>query len=236
MDLAPVDTTRASIPVAPDLVYEFRPRAGGDLGPARADKGASTAVNRAMLMEQDEERTVLRLAGNVCIDLATSAANCGITDDRPYVATFRASGAFTRSGASQHAYVVHMNDYQAHPPTGTRRIIVIEGERIVADVPSGEYGGIETVVADVDGDGLDELLMVGKMDSTDVSYTYSAAIVGVKGGTLHVRALGVVAEDGCSKSSARLRGSRVSVVRGASPKITVEPIDMACAMTLNAGH
>jgi hypothetical protein len=84
----------------------------------------------------------------------------------------RVRGAFTRGEATQSAYVI---DYC---PTGvgvprTRRLLVLEGETVELDHEFGDDVRAEEILhaADVNGDGLSEVLLTGSVFRSDRSVT-----------------------------------------------------------------
>jgi hypothetical protein len=99
----------------------------------------------------------------------TSAAGCDSERSRagdraeqidPEVIEF-AQGSFTAPGARQAVYLIQVNE--CLPPSrnyfGTYRLAVFEGARLIAN-PNVAANGIASI-ADVDGDGIEELLLIG---------------------------------------------------------------------------
>ena len=140
-----------------------------------------------------------------------------------------ATGSFTAPGQTETAYVIFVNECNAsHADNfGTKRIAIFSGQQLVADVDADFHGSI-VKKTDLDGDGVDELLMItGDMAQGEI--TEMASLLSFQKGRLRVlQDFGTVVEDSCA-SEAPGSTAKASVltlppnfVPGEMPKIKMD--------------
>lgn len=219
---APAGSSAGTAPVGEELVAELKPhlsRGGGSAGllPPTLDRGRSTTLDRSLLSDgPSEDDRVLHAIGV----------------KRALVGSFRARGAFTRAGSDQRLYTVQGEDYDERPPYGTRRVVVMEGERVAANVESLPWGGIVAFAPRHGDGGVDAVILGGVSGEEDGgTIAYDAALVDVHGGALHVHELGVVGRDACAVregETGHASGTRIFVSGSNPPKTRVETFELPC--------
>jgi hypothetical protein len=119
-----------------------------------------------------------------------------------------ATGSFTAAGQSQTLYVISVSECNAsHADNfGTKRVAIFAGQQLIAEFDVDFYQSIARKT-DLDGDGIDELLMTHGYTGQG-TVTESAALLSFQNGRLRtVDDFGVVLEDSCASgfqgSSAR---------------------------------
>jgi hypothetical protein len=120
------------------------------------------------------------------------------------------SGAFSKRGARETAYLLQQ---RATEPMDTL-IAILSGDRVVAAVPAPGSNAIVNA-PDVDGDGVDELLLDGSVQTFGVLVT-TARLVRLSGKELKtVHDFGGVYEGGCVNGQSF--GIRAGVLHAAPP-------------------
>jgi len=141
----------------------------------------------------------------------------------------RAAGSFTRTGARQMVYLIKVGECSAPARSyfGTYRLAVFENGRLIA-APEARGDNI-ALASDVDGDGIDEILVPGCGFSMG-SVECSATLLSIAGGTLGtVRTFPEVYRDGCGYS--REAGISATVIRyspGRPPQFFEHEYEAAC--------
>jgi len=141
----------------------------------------------------------------------------------------RVAGAFIRPGAREQAYLIKVGECSAPSRSyfGTYRLAVFEN-RLIASGPSSGGDHIDAV-KDVDGDGVDEILISGCAFGQGVEEC-SARLLSLAGGPVRtVQDFPEVYSDTCG--STRDSGIRASVIRfapGHPPEFFAEEYQAAC--------
>ena len=148
-----------------------------------------------------------------------------------------ATGSFTAPGQSQTLYVIAVSECNAsHADNfGTKRVIIFSGQQLVANVDVDFKQNIERKT-DLNGDGIDELLMTsGDMHQGVVEEM--AALLSFQNGRLQVvHDFGLIVEDSCASLSPG-SASKASVLYisdvdpGNMPKLTMENYQAGCGRT-----
>lgn len=148
-----------------------------------------------------------------------------------------ATGSFTVAGQSQTAYVISVGECNAtHADNfGTKRVAVFSGQQLVAEFDANFKTTIERQI-DVNGDGLDELVMSGG-DMGQGTLIMTATLVSFQNGRLRViEDFGTVVEDNCA--SLRPGSTRKASVLylataapGAMPKLIQDNFVSSCRNT-----
>jgi hypothetical protein len=145
-----------------------------------------------------------------------------------------ATGSFTALGRQETAYVISVSECNAsHADNyGTKRVAIFSGQQLVADM-DGDFRSSIVRKADLDGDGIDELLMTGG-DMNQGILTEMAALVSFRGGRLRViEDFGTVTLDSCA-SELRGSSSKASVISyadvlpGMMPKLKMNNYVATC--------
>ncbi len=148
-----------------------------------------------------------------------------------------ATGSFTASGQTQTAYVISVSECNAsHADNyGTKRVAIFSGPQLVADMDVDFRGSIARKT-DLNGDGLDELLMTTG-DMNQGTLIEMASLVSFQNGRLRViEDFGTVTEDSCA-SEAPGSSAKASVISyaeafpGLMPKLHVDNYVAGCAKT-----
>ena len=145
-----------------------------------------------------------------------------------------ASGSFTALGRQETIYVISVSECNAsHADNfGSKRVAIFSGSQLVAEMDDNFRSSIVRKV-DLNGDGIDELLMAGG-DMNMGTATEMAALVDFRGGRLHViEDFGTVSLDSCASE---LRGSSAKasvisfadVLPGLTPKLKMSNYIATC--------
>lgn len=143
-------------------------------------------------------------------------------------------GSFTAAGQSQTLYVISVSECNAsHADNfGTKRVAIFSGQQLLAEFDANFYESIARKT-DLDGDGIDELLMThGYMGQGTL--IESAALLSFQNGRLRiVEDFGMVLENSCASgfpgSSARASVLYISdAVPAQMPKFTRDNYAATC--------
>ena|SRR5215204_2058628 len=154
-----------------------------------------------------------------------------------------ATGSFTAAGQMQTAYVIFVGECNAsHADNfGTKRVAIFAGQQLVADFDADFKNTIERQI-DLNGDGIDELLMSGG-DMGQGTLVETAALVSFQNGRLRViEDFGTVVEDDCatvrpgSTTKASALYFSTSFAPGMMPKLTQENFVAGCNKTKRWRH
>jgi hypothetical protein len=146
-----------------------------------------------------------------------------------------ATGSFTAAGQNETAYVIFVNECNAsHADNfGTKRVAIFSGPKLVADLDT-EFRGSIALKTDLNGDGIDELLMTGG-DMGQGELVETAALLSFQNGRMRViQDFGAVVDDTCATS---MPGSTTkaavlnftNAAPGQMPKIKAENYVAGCA-------
>lgn len=147
------------------------------------------------------------------------------------------TGSFTAAGEAQTLYVISVSECNAsHADNfGTKRVAIFSGQQLVADVDV-DYKINIVRKADLNGDGIDELLMTSG-DMAQGTLTEMAALVNFQNGRHNViQDFGTVVEDSCA-SGFPGSTSKASVLYlsgggpGTMPTLTQENYESSCRNT-----
>ena len=108
-------------------------------------------------------------------------------------------GSFTAAEQTQTAYIISVSEcFASHADNfGSQRIAIFNGPTLVADLDLDSKGNVLRKT-DLDGDGINELLMSSGYMNQGI-LTESAALLGFKGGSVAViQDFGEVSEDSCA--------------------------------------
>lgn len=134
-----------------------------------------------------------------------------VTDETP--------GAFTRRGARQTAYLVHV--------CGNSRLVIYEGGRIVKSLSN--IGDAIGNIGDINGDGVDDLLFLAKFYGHGSNTVQDASLVTLAGGKFRTLFdLPEAAVDECSSANAYTLAYRVTVQPGTRPVLTLNHYQGDC--------
>jgi len=145
-----------------------------------------------------------------------------------------ASGSFTAPGQAQTAYVISVSECNAsHADNfGTKRVAIFAGQQLIADVDVDFRSSIVRKT-DLNGDGLDELLMASG-DMNQGTLIEMAALLDFQNGRLRIiEDFGTVTEDTCASgtpgSSTKASVLAISdVVPGKMPKLRINNYEATC--------
>lgn len=130
------------------------------------------------------------------------------------------TGSFTAPGQNETAYVIYVNECNAsHADNyGSKRVAIFSGQQLVADVDS-DFKGSFVRKTDLNGDGVDELLMLGG-DMHMGTVIEIASLVEFRNGRRRViEDLGTVVEDSCASGfpGSSSKAVTISLVSGFEP-------------------
>ena len=145
-----------------------------------------------------------------------------------------ASGSFTAPGQKQTVYVVSVSECNAsHADNfGTKRVAIFSGTQLIANVDMDFRSSIVRKT-DLNGDGLDELLMTSG-DMNQGTLIEMAALLDFQNGRLRIiEDFGTVTEDSCASgtpgSSSKASVLSISgVVPGKMPKLLINNYEATC--------
>ena len=223
------------IPVSPkpnQMLFDFRP-----------DRNSATpkiplATQRAVLSKvfrkylTDESRCNRQFDTSGSADYLKAARTAG--QIVPAIVDM-ATGSFTAPGQVQTAYVISVSECNAsHADNyGSKRVAIFSGQQLVADVDV-DYRSSILRKTDLNGDGVDELLMMSG-DMHQGILTEMAALVGFANGRLRViEDFGMVTEDSCasempgSSSKSSVLTIIPNAVPGKMPRIKQDNYSAGC--------
>jgi hypothetical protein len=145
-----------------------------------------------------------------------------------------ATGSFTAAGLQQIAYVISVNECGAsHADNyGSKRIAVFSGQQLVMDADADFLSSIVRKT-DLNGDGIDELLMTSGDMNQGVAFE-AASLISLQNRRLHViQELGTVMEDSCASEmpGSVSKASVISVnsaAPGHMPKLRIDNYRSGC--------
>ena len=196
---------------------------------ATTQRSVLSKVFRRYLTDQDKCRS--DFAGSDSEDYLAAARKAG--QIVPSIIDMT-TGSFTAAGQTQTAYVISVSECNAsHADNfGTKRIAIFSGQQLVADVDADFMGSIVRKT-DLDGNGIDELLMVSS-DMAQGTVTEMATLASFENGRRHViHDFGTVVLDSCA-SEAPGSDSRAAALYtsafapGLKPKLTQENYVAGC--------
>ena len=196
---------------------------------AATQRSVLSKVFRRYLTDQDKCRS--DFAGSDSEDYLAAARKAG--QIVPSIIDMT-TGSFTAAGQTQTAYVISVSECNAsHADNfGTKRIAIFSGQQLVADVDADFMGSIVRKT-DLDGNGIDELLMVSS-DMAQGTVTEMATLASFENGRRHViHDFGTVVLDSCA-SEAPGSDSRAAALYtsafapGLKPKLTQENYVAGC--------
>jgi hypothetical protein len=145
-----------------------------------------------------------------------------------------AAGSFTSSGQIQVAYVISVGECNAsHADNyGTKRVAIFSGQRLIADMDV-DFRGTVVRKTDLNGDGIDELLMTTG-DMNQGTLIEMAALVDFQNGRFRViQDFGTVTEDSCASEmpGSSAKASVISIgpwTLGRMPRLIVDNYSARC--------
>jgi hypothetical protein len=145
------------------------------------------------------------------------------------------TGSFTAAGQNETAYVIFVNECNAsHADAfGSKRVAIFSGPRLIADVDV-EFRGSIAVKTDLNGDGINELLMMGG-DMAQGELTETAALLSFQNGRMRViQDFGTVVDDTCATASpgSSAKAAVLSVMNpapGQMPRIKADNYIAGCS-------
>jgi hypothetical protein len=151
--------------------------------------------------------------------------------------TAMATGSFTAPGQSQTLYVIAVSECNAsHADNfGTKRVAIFSGQQLVANLDVDFKQNIERKT-DLNGDGIDELLMTSGDMHQGVVEEMGALLTFQNGRLQVVHDFGLIIEDSCASlrpgSASKASVLYISdVVPGNMPKLTMENYQTGCGKT-----
>jgi hypothetical protein len=144
------------------------------------------------------------------------------------------TGSFTAAGQTQTVYVISVSECNAsHADNfGTKRVAIFAGQQLVADFDS-DFNSFIVRKTDLNGDGIDELLMKSD-DMSQGTITEMAALMSFQNGRFHViEDFGTVNEDSCASGSPG-SSAKASVITfgsaapGTMPKLHMDNYGASC--------
>lgn len=199
--------------------------------PAATERSVLTKLFRRYLTDPDKCNQNFQGGGD---DPLRAARNAG--QIVPTIVDM-ATGSFTAAGQSQTIYVIAVNECNAsHAENyGTKRAAIYSGQQLIANV---DVDFKNTIVrkTDLNGDGVDELLMTaGDMHQGVVDEV--AALVEFQNGKFRViEDIGPVLEDACpsgmqGSSTTAAVVSMLGATPGKMPKLRVDNYEARCTKT-----
>lgn len=145
-----------------------------------------------------------------------------------------ATGSFTMQGQTQTLYVISVSECNAsHAENfGTSRVAIFSGQQLLANLDVNYRNNIVKKL-DLNGDGIDELLMTGG-DTHQGITTEVAAVLEFPNGKLHVvKDFGTVSIDECGSEEPRSTSKAAVLYQsdelpGIMPKLRVENFVQSC--------
>ena len=214
-----------------ELLFDFRKDSPANEVriPAATQRSVLTKVFRRYLTDQDKCRS--DFAGSDSNDYLAAARKAGQIVPAIFDVT---TGSFTAPGQTQTAYVISVSECNAsHADNfGTKRIAIFSGQQLVADVDADFMGSIVRKT-DLDGNGIDELLMVS-YDIAQGNVTQMATLASFENGKRHViHDFGTVVLDSCASLSPGSDSKAAVLYTGAftpglKPTITQENYVAGC--------
>jgi hypothetical protein len=214
-----------------ELLFDFRKDSPANEVriPAATQRSVLTKVFRRYLTDQDKCRS--DFAGSDSNDYLAAARKAGQIVPAIFDVT---TGSFTAPGQTQTAYVISVSECNAsHADNfGTKRIAIFSGQQLVADVDADFMGSIVRKT-DLDGNGIDELLMVS-YDIAQGNVTQMATLASFENGKRHViHDFGTVVLDSCASLSPGSNSKAAVLYTGAftpglKPTITQENYVAGC--------
>lgn len=196
--------------------------------PPATQKMVLSKVFRSYLTDESKCSRNFEPSGNDWLKSARDAGQFapGIVD--------MATGSFTAPNRTETAYVISVNECNAsHADAyGSKRVAIFAGQELMADVDANFKSSVVRNT-DLDGDGINELLM-GSSDMSQGTLTEMAALVEFRNGRLRViDDLGTVSEDSCASElpGSTSRASVVSIppaAPGTMPKLKMDNYQSGC--------
>jgi hypothetical protein len=145
-----------------------------------------------------------------------------------------ATGSFTVPGRPETLYVISVSECNAsHADNfGTKRVAIFAGSELIAHVDA-DFNSSIVRKTDLNGDGLDELIMTGG-DMNQGVVIEIAALVDFQNGRFRViEDLGTVIEDSCASGTpgSSVKASVLSiadVVPGKMPRLRIDNYEASC--------
>lgn len=145
-----------------------------------------------------------------------------------------ANGSFTAPGQTETLYLIGVGECNAsHAENfGTKRVAIFSGPRLVADVDV-DFKNVIVRKTDLNGDGVDELLMTGGDMNQGILIEIAALVSFQNGRQRVIEDFGTVIEDSCASgipgSSARASVLYLSeLTPGKMPRLTMENYQSPC--------
>lgn len=182
-----------------DVLVDYRkdrPANAVKISPA-TQRSVLTKLFRRYLTDQDKCKS--DFPGSNATDYLAAARKAGMIV--PSI-TDVVNGSFTAAGQTQTAYVISVSECNAsHADNfGTTRVAIFSGQQLVADVDN-DFMGIIIRKLDLDGNGIDELLMNSSYMGQG-TLTEMAVLVSFENGRRRVlNDFGTVVEDSCASES-----------------------------------
>ena len=197
--------------------------------PAATERAVLSKVFRRYLTNQDKCRS--DFAGSNSEDYLGAARKAG--QIVPSIIDMT-TGSFTAAGQTQTAYVISVSECNAsHADNfGTKRVAIFAGPQLVADVDA-DFMGTIIKKTDLDGDGIDELLMISG-DMAQGTITEMATLASFENGRRHVvHDFGTVYLDSCGSEApgSDAKGAVLytsAFAPGLKPKLTQENYIAGC--------
>jgi hypothetical protein len=217
--------------VGKQVLYDFRKQARGstpNLAPA-VERRILNAVFNSYLESADNCKRDEQIAA--ADDYLAAARKAGQIVPE-IVAT--ASGSFTTAGERQTAYIISVGECTAsHADNyGTKRLAVFSGQKLVADVDTNFKKSILRV-SDLNGDGINELLLGGGDMNQGISVGLAALVSLADGDWQVIKDFSKTEEDSCNSGSSDSNAtasviSYVPALKGNMPEFQVDNYRAAC--------
>lgn len=147
------------------------------------------------------------------------------------------TGSFTAPGRSETAYVIYVNECNAsHADNyGSKRVAIFSGQELVADVDA-DFKSSFVRKTDLNGDGVDELLMTGGDMNQGVLMEIASLVEFRNGRRRVIEDFGTVVEDSCASgfpgSSSKASAISYSATEpGKMPKMHIDNYESPCRNT-----